>query len=331
MWCKYDSIMVDFVSHKLYNSNMENELLDTITLIKEYNTYTKQLQTLMWGTIELREQGGSKYIYLHKRESGIPRTDYVGEYSDELNDILLANNAKAKEIKKLLRSVAAKLKRKGRIPSKLSDKVKLNIDFAKRNLVDTIYKQAVLEGVAVTFLDTETIIGGGKVAGISVDDIQKISNLKHAWQFTLDEGVITSPSDFNVLCYINKLVEEGFYYNAGTLRSVPVSIGGTSWKPNLPIESLVKEQLQDVLDIEDIYERAINTLLFVTKKQLFIDGNKRTAVIFANHILISNGAGIIVIPEDKVGEYKKLLVHYYETDEKKEIIDFLYRHSLTKI
>ena len=134
-----------------------------------------------------------------------------------------------------------------------------------------------------------------------------------------------------LLCYINRLVEEGFYYNAGTLRSVPVSIGGTKWKPDLPIESLVKEQLGDVLSIKDVYERALNALLFVTKKQLFIDGNKRTAVIFANHILISNGAGIVVIPEDKVGEYKKLLIHYYETDEKAEIIDFLYTHCLTKI
>lgn len=323
--------MIDFVSHGKYNRTMENDFLDTVTLIKEYNTYNRQLQSLLWGAIEIREQSGSRYIYLHKRQGGIPRTEYVGEYTDDLYNDLLANNEKAKAIKKSLRNLAAKLKRKGRTPTDLSEKVKLNIDFAKRNLVDTIYKQAVLEGVAVTFLETETIIEGGKVAGISADDIQKINNLKHAWQFTLDEGVITSPSDYSVLCYINRLVEEGFYYNVGTLRSVPVSISGTKWKPDLPVESLVKEQLSDVLSIEDVCERALNALLFVTKKQLFIDGNKRTAVIFANHILISNGAGIVVIPEDKVGEYKKLLIHYYETDKKAEIIDFLYTHCLTKI
>ena len=33
---------------------------------------------------------------------------------------------------------------------------------------------------------------------------------------------------------IDKLVEEGFYYNAGTLRTVPVKIGGTSWIPGIP-------------------------------------------------------------------------------------------------
>lgn len=79
------------------------------------------------------------------------------------------------------------------------------------------------------------------------------------------------------------------------------------------------------------YEYTINALLFVTKKQLFIDGNKRTSVIFANHILISNGAGLIVIPEDNVPEYKKLLIDYYETDRTEEIKRFLYNKCLTKL
>ena len=67
------------------------------------------------------------------------------------------------------------------------------------------------------------------------------------------------------------------------------------------------------------------------KKQLFIDGNKRSSVIFANHILISNGAGLIVIPENSVPEYKKLLINYYESDKTKEIKQFLYSKCLTKL
>lgn len=323
--------MLDFVSHFLYNSSMDNEFLSTVELVKDYNAYTRQLKSFAWGTIEVREKGELKYVYVHKRDGGIPRTEYAGEYSEELINELIANNKKAKEIKTNLRAVSAKLKRKGHVVSELSDKVKLNIDFAKRNLVDTIYNQAILEGVAVTFLDTETIVDGGKATGISVDDIQKINNLKHAWQFALDEGVITSPSNFDILCYINKLVEEGFYYNAGTLRSVPVSIGGTSWKPELPIEGVVREKLQEILSAEDVCERAINAMLFIMRRQLFIDGNKRTAVIFANHVLISNGFGIVVVPENKVNEYKKLLIDYYESDDKDKIVKFLYEHCLTKI
>ena len=297
---------IDFVSYLCYNVNMDNRILETIELVNSQKSYAAQLDSLLWGTVEVREVKGGKYIYLH-------------------------NNIAAKEIKKQLRAIEKQLKERNYVAGELTDAIRLNIDFAKRNLVDTIYKQAVLEGVAVTFLDTETIIEGGKINGVSADDIQKINNLKHAWQFVLDDGVVTSKSDYSILCLINKLVEEGFYYNAGRLRGVPVSIGGTKWKPELPIESVVLEELNNILAEQDVYERAINALLFVTKKQLFIDGNKRTSVIFANHILISNGAGLIVIPEDSVPEYKKLLIEYYETDQTDRIKQFLYKRCLTKL
>jgi len=309
---------------------MEN-FLETLELVRSQKTYKAQLDSFLWGTVELREINGGKYIYLHKRVGGLTRTIYVGEFNEELYSQIQKNNLVAKGIKQKLRAITKQLKERKFTVGELSEAVRLNIDFAKRNLVDTIYKQAVLEGVAVAFLDTETIIEGGKINGVSADDIQKINNLKHAWQFVLDEGVVTSKSDYSILCLINRLVEEGFYYNAGKLRSVPVFIGGTKWKPELPIETVVTEELNDILAEQDVYERAINALLFITKKQLFIDGNKRTSVIFANHILISNGAGLIVIPEDSVPEYKKLLITYYETDKTDEIKKFLYNKCLTKL
>lgn len=101
------------------------------------------------------------------------------------------------------------------------------------------------------------------------------------------------------------MVEEGFSVTAGRLRTEPVTIGGSSYIPPFPIESAIKEQLEEILKIEDIVQRAIKSLLFIMRKQLFLDGNKRTAVLFANHILISHGKGLIVIPSEKVSEYKK--------------------------
>ena len=59
------------------------------------------------------------------------------------------------------------------------------------------------------------------------------------------------------------------------------------------------------------------------KRQIFIDGNKRTAVLFANHYLISNGLGIIAIPADLTDEYKKLLILYYEGQDEDKIKLFL--------
>lgn len=76
-----------------------------------------------------------------------------------------------------------KLKQLNYIEEEISEKIERNIDFAKRNLVSTIYKQAILEGVATTFADTESIIEGGKVNNMTSEDILKIINLKHAWEF----------------------------------------------------------------------------------------------------------------------------------------------------
>ena len=64
-----------------------------------------------------------------------------------------------------------------------------NIFTAKRNIVDYIYKSARLEGIAVTFPQTEAVYAGGNAASLSRDDIVVINNLKHAWQFVLDTVV----------------------------------------------------------------------------------------------------------------------------------------------
>lgn len=59
------------------------------------------------------------------------------------------------------------------------------------------------------------------------------------------------------------------------------------------------------------------------KKQIFIDGNKRTSVIFSNHYLISNGKGIIAIPAELTEEFKDLLIGYYEGNDENKIKEFI--------
>ena len=306
--------------------------LDNLTLIAEKELLVKELKTLIYGSIEIREKENNKYIYVHFRDDGIRLTRYVGEYTDDLYNLILNNSMKAKSIKKEVKKIEKQLKENGYAENELSDKVALNIDFAKKHLVDTVYKQAVLEGIATTYADTETIIEGGKVNNMTANDVLKVLNLKHAWEFILNKNVITSPTNFALLCEINKFIEEGFYYNAGKIRSTPVSIGGTTWKPELPIESQIREELQKILDSNlNIVDKAIEILLFVMKKQIFIDGNKRTAVIFANHLLIANAKGLIVIPETQVEEYKKLLISYYENKDKTSIKVFLKKFGYIKI
>ena len=290
-----------------------------------------QLGDLLWGSIEVRSRGDSRKVYLHRRQAGVNRTIYAGNKSEQLIEQINRDNVVARGLKRELRPVDKQLSDMGAVMSELSVAVQRNVDLAKRNLVNTIYDQAVLEDVAVTFANTATIVEGGRVNGVSADDIQKVNNLKHAWQLILDDGVLQSPSDFNLLCLINKLAIEGFYYSAGELRDVPVRIGGTAWQPPIPLASSVREELIQISRAEDIYQRAIAALLYIMRSQLFIDGNKRTAVVFANHILISHGVGLLTIPDSDVAEFKRLLISYYETGKDEEIAGFLTKKCLTKI
>ena len=300
------------------------EKIEIMNFLEKKQILEHKLKALIYGAVEIRESETNKHIYVHYREDGIALTKYVGEYSDNLYNLILNNSIEAKKIKKEIREINKKLKELNYVDTELTDVVKNNIDFAKKHLVSTIYKQAILEGVATTFADTESIIEGGKVNNMTSEDVLKIVNLKHAWEFILNENVILSDTNFALLCQINKFILEGFYYNAGKIRNVLVEIGGTKWTPNLPIESVIKEELDMIFSKEEeILDKAINLLLYTMKKQIFIDGNKRTSIIFTNHFLISKGKGIIAIPADLSEEYKALLISYYEGINEDKIKKFL--------
>ena len=298
--------------------------MELVKLLEEKNLIEARLEKLVFGSLEVREQNGKKLIYVHYRDQGRQCSKYVGEYSRELYELIVENNNSARAYKKRLREIKKELDKDNYVEEGIDIDVATNIDLARRNLVDSIYKQAMLEGVATTYSDTETRVNGGKVKDMTAEDVQKVINLKHAWEFILSPGVIQYPSNYAIVSQINAIVEEGMSFNAGRIRNVPVTIGGSTYIPPLPFEDQVREDIRNITESDELpLDRAIEVLLYVKKKQLFLDGNKRTAVIFANHILIKNAAGLIVIPAERVDEYKKLLIRYYETDEKVEIVKFL--------
>lgn len=265
------------------------------------------------GNPEIKEVSGTKYLYIRKRVAGKLTSTYVDIYSDELYQILLRNAKERKDLNKNIRKINKDLVSLGYEDKELSARVMQNLDFARTNMKANIYDQAVLEGVATSFPQTEDIIENGQVHGVSATDVQKILNLKHAWEFILDRDVIQSESNYHMLCHIAKLVNEGFFYDGGRIRGIPVQIGGTSYVPPLPIETVVIERIDGIRNQEkEPIDIAIELCMYCMKTQVFKDGNKRASVIFANHYLIAKGNGFLVIPEKEVPEFKKLLIEYYE-------------------
>ena len=284
------------------------------------------------GTPEIKERGNEKYLYVRKRVAGKQTSTYVGAYTEELYNLLLHNAREAREIRKELRSIDKQLANAGYSEDELSSDVINNIAFARANMKMNIYDQAVLEGVATSFPQTEEIIDNGKISGVTATDVQKILNLKHAWEFILDRDVIASRSDYYMLSHIARVVNEGFFAEGGRIRGVPVTIGGSSYVPPLPNELDVKEKIREIIEESDeVINTAIKLCLYCMKTQIFLDGNKRASVIFANHYLISHGGGFLVIPEKEVPEFKRLLVKYYEGEDITVIADFMKKYCWKKI
>lgn len=303
-----------------------NSIFDiTQELLRKKADFQARLALLPYeGTPEIKENSSGKYLYMRKREAGKLRSTYVDKYSEELYAVLLRSSREARELRKNIRQVEKELASLGYTQSEISARVELNLAFARTNMKANIYDQAVLEGVTTTFPQTETILENGIVSGMTATDIQKILNLKHAWEFILDKDVVSSPSNYYVLCHIAKLVNEGFFSDGGRIRGVPVTIVGSSYVPPLPIEMDVKERISGIVEKSvDSVETAIELCLYCMKTQIFTDGNKRASVIFANHYLISQGGGLLVIPEKDVPDFKRLLVAYYENRDNGEIVAFM--------
>ncbi len=276
------------------------------------------------GTPEIKERGDGKYLYVRKRVAGKLTSTYVGVYTEELYNLLLRNARETREIRKQLRNIEKQLAAAGYSDDELPTDIINNIAFARVNMKTNIYDQAVLEGVATSFPQTEEIIDNGKVSGMTATDVQKILNLKHAWEFILDKDVIASKSDYYMLSYIARLVNEGFFAEGGRIRGVPVTIGGSSYIPPIPNEIDIKDEIREITEEKaDVIDTAIKLCLYCMKTQIFLDGNKRASVIFANHYLISHGGGFLVIPEKEVPEFKNLLVKYYEGEDISIISDFM--------
>lgn len=205
-----------------------------------------------------------------------------------------------------------------------------NVFIAKRNIIDSIYTESRLEGIAVTFPETKAIYEGANVAHLSVEDVVKINNLKHAWNFILD--TVDYPLDLRYVRQLSQEVGSGIVPRAGELRTTGVRIGGTNWVPDIPDYEEVESRIAEIMNADvTTTERALTLMLELMRGQIFYDGNKRVAQLAANQIMIQNGAGIINIPVAQHELFYHMLVEYYETNDAQLIKDLLYRTSIEGI
>ena len=95
-----------------------------------------------------------------------------------------------------------------------------------------------------------------------------------------------------------------------------VRIGGTDWIPDFPtMESSYDEIASLRMGAESSEDRALLMFCRITRGQWFNDGNKRTALMTANHALINAGIGVFSISPSLKREFTTRLLHYYESND----------------
>src|SRR5574344_451688 len=160
-----------------------------------------------------------------------------------------------------------------------------NIFFAKRKLVDNIYKSANLEGIAVTFADTYSFMNNVNNGNISINDMLKLKGLNDAWEYVLNH--IDDELSMDYIKKIHFEICKGQNINPlGEYRDKGVGITGTSWRPKLPSECDYEKELKDIKAIDNLIERCITLFCWIQRSQIFTDGNKRVANLIANKEMI---------------------------------------------
>lgn len=202
-----------------------------------------------------------------------------------------------------------------------------NIFFAKRKIIDNIYKSANLEGIAITFADTVEFINNVNNGKISVDNMLKLKGLKDGWEY-----IIKTVNDELTIDYIKKIhfeVCKGQNIEPlGEFRNKGVGIVGTSWRPKLPEECDYNKELNEIMNNPNKLDRCLDLFCWIQRSQMFIDGNKRVANLITNKEMIKNGQGIIAIPVELIGQYFTELIAYYETNDNNNLKKWLYDNCI---
>jgi len=181
--------------------------------------------------------------------------------------------------------------------------------------IDLSWKSSQIEGNTYSLLETERLLRESKTAsGKTKEEAVMLLNHKDALRFILDnpdylqELTVSHIEDIHRLLTKELSVDRGF-------RHRRVGITGTNYHP-LDNEVQIREALRDTCDLingkENIFEKALLTLVLLSYIQAFSDGNKRTARITSNAILIANGYCPLSFRSVDSIDYKKAMLIFYE-------------------
>ena len=181
--------------------------------------------------------------------------------------------------------------------------------------IDLSWKSSQIEGNTYTLLETERLLRESKTAeGKTKEEAVMLLNHKDALSFVLDNPDYLKELTVSHIEDIHQLLTKDLSIDKG-LRRHRVGITGTNYHP-LDNEFQIREAMRDACELinskSNIFEKALLTLILLSYIQPFSDGNKRTARITSNAILIANDYCPLSFRSIDSIDYKKAMLIFYE-------------------
>lgn len=181
--------------------------------------------------------------------------------------------------------------------------------------IDLSWKSSQIEGNTYSLLETERLLRESKTAdGKTKEEAVMLLNHKDALRFVLDNPDYLQHLTISHIEDIHQLLTKELSVDRG-IRHRRVGITGSNYHP-LDNEFQIREAMRDTCDLingkENVFEKALLTLVLLSYIQAFSDGNKRTARITSNAILIANGYCPLSFRSVDSIDYKKAMLIFYE-------------------
>ena len=181
--------------------------------------------------------------------------------------------------------------------------------------VDLSWKSSQIEGNTYSLLETERLLKEKQTAqGKTKEEAIMLLNHKDALDFILDNPDYLKELSVRRLEDIHSILTKELGVGNG-IRKRRVGITGTNYRP-LDNEFQIREALEDICQLingkENVFEKALLILVLLSYIQAFTDGNKRTARISSNAVLIAWGYCPISFRTVDSVDYKKAMLMFYE-------------------
>lgn len=195
----------------------------------------------------------------------------------------------------------------------------------REKYAEIAYNALNIEGVAVTVAETQDLLNNKNI--YSLKDTDKLIAMNFINSLSYINSIIEKGFDkYSLIDYIKRInlyLLNGLHSEAGNIRNSYIKVSGSKYVPKIPTEFEVREDIMK--NIDNILENPLDLYCYITRNQIFADGNKRTALLAVNLLLYKDNK-YFSINEDKVCEYKTELIEMYETDNKDKFKEYIKRY-----